>query len=117
MTLRFAADENFNGKIVRGLFRVVPDLDLVRIQDTSIAGSSDDEVLAWAAREDRVLLTHDVGTMGKAAWERVRAGLPMNGVVEVDSDQPIGAVITELQLLALAGSPEDLDRQVLFLPL
>lgn len=117
MTLRFAADENFNGKIVRGLFRVVPDLDLVRIQDTSLAGSGDDEVLAWAAGEHRVVLTHDVGTMGKAAWDRVHAGLPMKGVIEVDGDEPVGAVITDLQLLALAGSPDDLDRQVLFLPL
>jgi len=117
LTLRFAADENFNGKIVRGLFRLVSDLDLVRIQDTPLAGSSDDEVLTWAAREHRIVLTHDVSTMGKAAWDRVRGGLPMKGVVEVDAEQPIGAVITELHLLALAGSPEDLERQVLFLPL
>lgn len=117
MTLRFAADENFNGKIVRGLFRVVPNLDLVRLQDTSLAGSGDGDVLAWAARENRVVLTHDVGTMAKAAWDRVRAGLPMKGVIEVDGDQPIGAVITDLQLLALAGSPAELEGQVLFLPL
>lgn len=117
MTLRFAADENFNGKIVRGLFRVVPDLDLVRLQDTALAGADDDEVLAWAARERRVVLTHDVNTMAAAAWDRVRAGLPMCGVVEVDGDQPIGAAITDLQLLASVGSLEELEGQVLFLPL
>jgi hypothetical protein len=117
LTLRFAADENFNGKIVRGLFRVIPGLDLVRIQDTSLAGSGDDEVLEWAAREHRVVLTHDVGTMARAAWDRVRAGLPMKGVIEIDGDQPIGTVITDLQLMALACSPDELDAQVLFLPL
>jgi hypothetical protein len=29
--LRLAADENFDGRIVRGLRRVVPDLDLIRV--------------------------------------------------------------------------------------
>ena len=115
--LRFAADENFNGKIVRGLFRVVPDLDLVRVQDTSLVGQGDDEVLAWAARENRVVLTHDANTMTTAAWDRLRAGLPMKGVIEIDSDQPIGAVITDLQLLALACSADELEGRVLFLPL
>jgi hypothetical protein len=33
--LRLAADENFDGRIVRGLLRVLPDLNLVRVQDAS----------------------------------------------------------------------------------
>jgi predicted nuclease of predicted toxin-antitoxin system len=65
--LRIAADENFDGRIVRGLFRVVPDLDLVRVQDTPLAESDDDAVLEWAAQESRVVLTHDVSTMTVAA--------------------------------------------------
>jgi hypothetical protein len=48
LTLRFAADENFDGRIVRGLLRVLPDLDLIRVQDTRIAESDDDSVLEWA---------------------------------------------------------------------
>jgi hypothetical protein len=36
--LRLAADENFDGRIVRGLRRVFPDLDLIRVQDTPAAG-------------------------------------------------------------------------------
>jgi hypothetical protein len=31
--LRFAADENFNADIVRGLRRRLPELDIVRVQD------------------------------------------------------------------------------------
>lgn len=117
MTLLFAADENFDGKIVRGLVRVLPDLDLVRVQDTSLAAAGDDEVLAWAAREGRVVLTHDVSTMTAAAWARVRAGLPMAGVIEVDVEHSIGAVIADLRLIALACSRDELNGQVLFLPL
>jgi hypothetical protein len=34
--IRFLADENFNGKILRGVRRARPDADIVRVQDTDI---------------------------------------------------------------------------------
>ena len=117
MRLRFAADENFDGRVVRGLLRIVPALDLVRVQDTALAESDDDAVLVWAAQEGRVVLTHDISTMSAAAWARVRAGLPMRGVIEVATDDPIGRAIDEIHLIAMACSPGELDGQVLFLPL
>lgn len=117
MTLRLAADENFDGRIVRGLLRILPDLDLVRAQDTPLAEADDDEVLDWAAREERLMLTHDVGTMTAAAWKRVRAGLPMPGLIEIGSRHPIGEAIEEVQLIVLASEPGELEGQVLFLPL
>lgn len=115
--LRFAADENFDGRIIRGLLRLLPNLDLVRVQDTSLAGADDEAVLAWAASEGRLLLTHDVGTMTAAAWDRVRGGLAMPGLVEVSSDEPIGQAIEEIHLIAAASRSEEHEGQVLFLPL
>jgi len=38
LTLRFASDENFDGRIVRGLFRAMPDLDAGGII-TTVAGN------------------------------------------------------------------------------
>jgi len=35
--LRLAADENFNGDVVRGLQRRKPDVDIVRIQDAELS--------------------------------------------------------------------------------
>jgi hypothetical protein len=72
--LLLAADENFNGNFVRGLFRRQPALDLVRLQDVGLPGAEDPAVLAWAAQEGRVLLTHDVSTMTRYAYERIQAG-------------------------------------------
>jgi hypothetical protein len=115
--LRLAADENFDGRMVRGLQRRLPDIDLVRVQDTPLAGSGDDSVLDWAARENRLVLTHDVATMTAAAWRRVRAGLPMPGVVEVDSDMPIGQAIEEIRIIVELARPEEHEGQVLFVPL
>ena len=58
--LLLVADENFNHKIVRGVLRRKPEVDIVRIQDVGLSGADDPSVLEWAAQEDRVLLTHDV---------------------------------------------------------
>jgi predicted nuclease of predicted toxin-antitoxin system len=69
-----AADENLNSNIVRGLLRQRPDLDIVRIQDVGLSGADDRTVLEWAAGDDRILLTHDVTTLTRHAYDRVRIG-------------------------------------------
>ena len=69
--IRFAADENFNQNIVRGLLRRKSELDIVCIQDVGLSGADDRTVLEWTAKENRVLLTHDVSTMTHYAYERV----------------------------------------------
>lgn len=117
MSPLLATDENFDGRVVRGLFRILPDLDLVRVQDTPVAEAGDDIVLDWAAREGRLRLTHDVGTMTAAAWARVRAGLPMPGLIEVSSEHPIGQTIEDIHLIVVASRPGEHEGQVLFLPL
>jgi predicted nuclease of predicted toxin-antitoxin system len=58
--LRFAADENFNNDILRGVLRRNPHVDIVRVQDAELSETADPIVLAWAAKENRLVLTHDV---------------------------------------------------------
>jgi predicted nuclease of predicted toxin-antitoxin system len=70
--LLFIADENFNNDIVRGLLRQKPDIDIVRVQDIGLSGAEDPELLAWAADNNRVMLTHDAATMTHFAYERVQ---------------------------------------------
>jgi hypothetical protein len=115
--LRLLADENFNGRVLRALQRQIPDLDVVRTQDTSFYGASDPTLLQLAADEGRILLTHDVETLVGYAWERVRSGMAMPGVIVALTNRPIGQVIEDLELLLLASSPEDFEAQILFLPL
>jgi hypothetical protein len=115
--LRLATDEDFNNRIVRGLLRRQPDLDILRLQDAGLAGRSDEEVLAWAASEGRILITHDVTTMKQAAYDRITTGLPMPGVFEVSQDVPIGTAVDEILLLALCSDQDEWQGQVRFLPL
>lgn len=115
--LKFIADENFNGDIVRGVLRLHPDIDIIRVQDTDLMGSDDPTVLAWAADEGRILLTHDVKTMTKFGYARVTTGLPMPGIFEVNLDVPIGLVIDEILLLAECSLENEWEGQIRYLPL
>jgi hypothetical protein len=114
---RLAADENLNNDSVRGLLRRKPDLDVVRVQDAGLSGSSDPEVLAWAAREQRVLVTHDVSTLSAHAYERVTAGLSMPGVFEVPTGVSIAHAIDDLLLIVECSFENEWEGQVRYLPL
>jgi hypothetical protein len=115
--LRLLTDENFNNDILRGLLRQQPEIDVVRVQDVGLSGADDPDVLAWAAEEGRVLLTHDVRTITRYAYERVAAELPMPGVFEVSRALPLGQVVADLVLVATCSLPGEWEGQVRYLPL
>jgi hypothetical protein len=115
--LRLLTDENFNGIIVSGLLKRQPDLEIVRVQDVGLLGAEDSVILEWAAREDRVLLTHDAKTITKYAYERVLAGQRMPGVFELVRTLPFGRAIEEILLIAQASFEGEWEGQVRYLPL
>ena len=94
--LRFLADENFDNDILRALRSQDASLDVLRVQDIGLGGFDDEALLAWTARNGRILLTHDVTTITAYAYERVVKELPMPGVIAV----PEGGSIREA-----AGEP------------
>ena len=115
--LRFAADENFNMHIVNGVFRRLPETDIVRVQDAGLREADDPTVLEWASSEGRVLLTHDANTLTAFAYERIARGLPMPGVFEVSLKVPISVAIDEILLLAECSLEGEWEAQVNYLPL
>lgn len=115
--LRLLADQNFNRNIVRGLSRRTNAVDVVRVQDVGLSRAKDEDVLEWAAREGRMVATHDVSTMVGFAYQRVRAGLPMPGLVEVARGARVGRVIEDLLVLEACSSEGEWEGQVIYLPL
>ncbi len=110
------ADENLDANIVRGVLRRFRDIDIVRVQDVGLSGSDDQTILAWAAEQGRVLITHDVETVTRYAFERVDAHLPMPGVIEIVALAPVGKAIEDLALTIECLGDGELDNQVLYLP-
>jgi len=95
----------------------VPALDLQTVSKAGLRRREDTFILQYAAKQNRVLLTHDVNTLPGFAYERVERRLPMPGVIVVPADLGIGVAIEELHLLLECGAPVDFENQVIHVPL
>jgi len=115
--IRFLLDENFNGKIVRGLRARKADVDMLRVQDTELYGADDSTVLEWAAQEGRIILTHDLDTMTKYANQRIAQRLPLAGVIFVRDTLPVAKVIEDLLTIVSASEASEWENRRDFLPL
>jgi hypothetical protein len=115
--LRVASDADVHGDTIRGIRRRRPNIDLVRAQDTLPEGASDPAILAWAASENRVLITNDRNTMVGFAYQRVAAGEAVPGLIVTNNEQSVGLAIEDILLLAEYMSEEEMRNQiVIFLP-
>ena len=115
--LRLAADEDFDNRIVAGVIRRLPHLDIVRAQDAGLRSADDPTVLAWAASEERVLLTHDVNTLIESAYERIALGARVPGVFAVPQELPVGVAIEDILLLVECSLEGEWEGQVKFIPI
>ena len=95
--IALAVDENFDHHILRALLRRVPGLDALTVPAAGLAGADDPTVLAWAAREGRILLTHDVRTH--------------------DGVRLLGEIIGDLVLVLMCATPDDFRDRVFYVPL
>ena len=75
-------------------------LDVLRVQDMGLIGAEDIAVLAWAEREKRVILTHDVATLIGFAWERTQRAEHHAGVIAIPQSLGMHEVIDDLVLIA-----------------
>jgi hypothetical protein len=115
--LRLISDEDVHEDIIRGLRRHEPALDIVRAVDVGLGHAPDPIILEWAAREGRVLITGDLNTMVGFAWGRVQSGLPMVGVLALLENVAVGTVIDDILLVTQCYPPEEINNQVVFIPI
>lgn len=113
----FLTDEDFDQPIMSGLLLRHPSLDVARVIDRLGPGATDPDVLALAAAEGRLLLTHDISTMQGFAAERISQGLPMSGLLEVPRGLTRKQVIDDLDLIVTCSLPGEYRNRILFLPL
>jgi hypothetical protein len=73
--------------------------------------------LAWAAGENRLVLTHDFATMIDFAYARTTENLKMPGVIAVPQDLAIGEAIEEISTLIECSLENEWENQVVFIPL
>ena len=115
--LRLLTDENFKNTIVRGVRLRLPHLDIVSVRQIGLAATPDPTLLKWAAREERIILTHDISTMVPDATRLLKQGKPMAGVIFVPDQLETGHAVRDLELLLACSSQSDLSACIHYLPL
>jgi hypothetical protein len=115
--VRLFFDENFNGRMLDGLRRRLPQVELLRVQDLGMDGMPDQELLEWVANERYVLVSHDVTTMTRFAYDRIREGRYVSGVLLIADDMPIGQAINELMTIIEYSDAAEWENRVTHLPL
>ena len=115
--LRFLADVCFNGSVFRALRRSSPQLDIVRAQDVGLNGATDPHVLAWAAEQGRLVLSHDVNTLIGYANDRTSSGQRMPGLIEAPRSMSVGRAVEDILILTDCSQEGEWERRIVFLPL
>src|SRR5919109_3794658 len=106
MPIRFQADADLNQVIVSAVVRRVPAIDFRTATSAGFAGLKDLQVLAAAARDGRLLVTHDQATMPRQFGEFVRSQRSP-GLIVVPQHLPVGTAADDLILIWTATKPEE----------
>ena len=101
--LKFLADENVNPVLLTQLRRHLPGIDIVHARDVGLTQTPDQDILQWAADNERVVVSHDKKTMRDFANGRVAAGLPMPGLILWHYYTPIGAAIRGIMVYVMGA--------------
>ena len=115
-TVRFQADADLRQAIVTGTIRRQPDIDFQSAYAAGLEGIKDSEVLAIAARDGRVLVTHDRKTMPTEFGQFI-ISKTSSGVLIVSQSLPVSEAINALILVWEVSTAEEWINQIMSVPL
>jgi hypothetical protein len=113
--IRFQADADLRQAIVTGTIRREPSLDFRSANAAELEGMKDSEVLALAAQDNRVLVTHDRRTMPTEFGQFITLQTS-SGVLILSQTLPIGEAIDAIILIWKASVAEEWINQIMAFP-
>lgn len=122
MSLPVLLDEHLRGPlwqaILRHNLRGGAELYVVRVGDPPDLplASEDPEILLWAEREGRILVTEDRHTMFGHLRDHLAAGRHSPGILVIRPGQRIRVLVECLVLVAHAGNPADFADAITYVP-
>jgi len=115
--LRLLIDHDLDHVILRGLLQRIPDLDAITAFEAGLSDAPDPELLAWAAKEGRVIVTHDHRTMPHHAADLMEAGETIAGVIIIPRRLAIRRVLDDLEMIVSCSEVSEWWNIVQRLPL
>jgi predicted nuclease of predicted toxin-antitoxin system len=114
--LRFQADADLSESIVKGVLRRNPAIDFKTAPAAGLRSLSDTAVLAIAANEGRVLVSHDRKTMPRAFADFLRTKTSP-GLILISQRTDVLAAIEWLLLAWAATEEAEWENRIVTLPL
>lgn len=111
MPIRFQADADLNQIIVAAVLRRLPEVDFRTATEAGLSGLTDPEVLALAARDGRILVTHDQTTMPVHFGDFITK-TASSGVIIVPQSLAVGEVVEALALIWAASQAKEWTSRI-----
>jgi hypothetical protein len=116
MKVRYQADADLNEDIVTGVRRRVPKIDFQTSHEAQLTNLPDSDVLVQAAREGRILVTHDRRTMPIHFGQFIE-NHESPGLVVISQNADLLSAIEDLILIWTASEAEEHVNSIRTLPL
>ena len=114
--LRLLIDQDLDHDILRGLIRRIPQLDAVTAYEIGMSEATDSQLLAWAAQEGRIIVTHDRTTMPTHAADLMGEGENIAGLFVALRSLPLHQVIEDLELMVTCSEKDEWVNVIRYLP-
>ena len=116
MSIRFQADADLHFGIVKAVRRREPAIDFASALESELRGIDDSQVLERAARDNRVLVSHDRRTMLDHFRLRLVSGDSSPGLLIVPKDGPLGPAVEAIIFLWAAMDPDEMRNRAIHIP-
>lgn len=113
--MRFQADADLKQAILKGTLRRHPNIDFQSADAAKLEGKTDQEVLAIAAHDSRISVSHDRRTM-PAEFGKFVMARPSSGVLIVSQKLPVKDAVEALCLVWEASTAEEWINQIMSIP-
>lgn len=115
MNISYQADADLNQAIVTGVLRRKPSIDFQTALAAGLESVKDSEVLAIAAQQGRILVTHDRKTM-PLEFAKFITSNHSAGVI-ISQKLPVEVVIEELLMIWAISTAEEWGDRIAKLPM
>jgi predicted nuclease of predicted toxin-antitoxin system len=112
----FQADADFNEIILKALLRREPSIDFQTATTANFEGVNDIDVLSFATKSNRILVTHDQRTIPHHFAEFIESQIS-SGVIVIPKWLSSHKVVDDLILIWLATELEEWQNRIIVFPI